>query len=81
MKTPRKNANPEHKLQVQVRDYLMTALPPSIEWTANAAGVHVSIHTANKMKAACVLAGPAKALASHDHRTAALREGRSFRET
>lgn len=56
-RAPRKNANPEHKLQVQVRQYLMTALPPSIEWTANAAGVRVSIHAAKKMKAAGVRRG------------------------
>lgn len=50
-------AQPEHKLQVAVREFLMIALPPSIEWTANAAGVHVTMQTANKMKAAGVRRG------------------------
>lgn len=50
-------AQPEHKLQVSVREYLMIALPPSVEWTANAAGVHVTMQTANKMKAAGVRRG------------------------
>jgi len=52
-----KRAQPEHKLQVQVRQYLMWCLPPSIEWTANAAGVFVSPTVANKMKAAGVRRG------------------------
>lgn len=50
-------AQPEHKLQVAVREFLMVALPPTIEWTANAAGVHVTMNTANKMKAAGVRRG------------------------
>lgn len=49
--------NPEHHLQVTVRSFLVLALPPTIEWTANAAGVHVHIQTANKMKAAGVRRG------------------------
>lgn len=31
--------NPEHRLQRGVREYLVIALPDTIEWTANAAGV------------------------------------------
>jgi hypothetical protein len=55
--TRARRANPEHKLQVSVREFLVWCLPPSVEWTANAAGVHVSPQTANKMKAAGVRRG------------------------
>lgn len=59
MKSPRsaKRANPEHKLQVEICRYLAVALPPSIIFTADAAGVPVSIFTASKMKAAGVRRG------------------------
>jgi len=50
-------AQPELRLQISVKQFLTVALPPSIEWTANAAGVHVTMHTANKMKASGVRRG------------------------
>lgn len=53
----RKNEDPEHQFQVQVVGYLRFALPPEYVWTANAAGVRVSMHVAVKMKAAGVRRG------------------------
>ena len=53
----RKNEDPEHQFQVQVVGYLRYALPPEHVWTANAAGVRVSMHVAVKMKAAGVRRG------------------------
>lgn len=52
-----KRNNPEHALQCAVRQFLNLALPPAIDWTANAAGVPVHIRTANMMKAAGVRRG------------------------
>lgn len=57
MRTPRKNANPEHKLQVEIRRYLECVLPNSIEWTANGAGQALTIYAANKAKASGVRRG------------------------
>ena len=51
------NAQPELRLQISVKQYLTVALPPDIEWTANAAGVRVAMATANKMKASGVRRG------------------------
>ena len=50
-------AQPEHKLQVSVAQMLTFGLPPSIWWTANAAGVRVLPGVAGKMKAAGVRRG------------------------
>ena len=51
------NASPEHALQVAIVSYLKHALPPGYLWTADAAGVRVSMHVASKMKAAGVRRG------------------------
>ena len=53
----RKNDDPEYRFQVQVTTYLKFALPEDYWWTANAAGVRVSMQTAKKMKAAGVRRG------------------------
>ena len=50
-------ANPEHQLQVRVKHYLDVALPPSIEWTASAVGVNLTMQSATKLKAAGVRRG------------------------
>ena len=50
-------AQPEHKLQVSVAQMLTFGLPPSIWWTANAAGVRVLPGVAKKMKASGVRRG------------------------
>lgn len=52
-----RRAAPEHKLQMTVKQYLVICLPPSIEWTANAAGVRVMPAVAAKMKATGVRRG------------------------
>lgn len=54
--------NPEHKLQVSVRNFLTYCLPlpgspDYVEWTANAAGVYVSPMVAGRMKASGVRRG------------------------
>lgn len=56
-KPARKNGNPEHKLQVSVKQYLEVALPRSIEWTANGAGQALSMYAAGKAKASGVRKG------------------------
>ena len=56
-RTGRKNADPEHQLQVAVVQYLTFALPADYLWTADAAGVRVGMQTAVKMKAAGVRRG------------------------
>lgn len=53
----RKNDDPEHRLQVAVAEYLKWSMPDDWDWTANAAGVRVSMQTATKMKAAGVRRG------------------------
>lgn len=50
-------AQPEFLLQKSIREYLVVALGPEVEWTANAAGVRVTTQTANKMKGAGVRRG------------------------
>lgn len=50
-------AQPEHKLQMQVKRYLIYCLPATYEWTASAAGVRVTEAVAIKMKAAGVRRG------------------------
>jgi hypothetical protein len=50
-------AQPELKLQIAVKQFLTYCLPANVEWTANAAGVPVTMHTANKMKASGVRRG------------------------
>jgi hypothetical protein len=44
-------ANPEHKLQVSVKQYLDVALPPQIEWTSSLAGAHLGLSQRAKAKA------------------------------
>lgn len=59
-RSPRKsttNENPEHQFQVSVAEALLWALPDDHPFTANAAGVRVSMHVAVKMKAAGVKRG------------------------
>lgn len=51
------NDNPEHQLQMLVVRYLDAALPADHKFTANAAGVRVSMHVATLMKAAGVRRG------------------------
>lgn len=51
------NAQPEHKLQVAVRQYLTLCLPPSVEWTASMAGANLSMSARTKAKAAGVRRG------------------------
>lgn len=53
----RQNDDPEHRFQVSVIRYLQYALPPEYLFTANAAGVRVSMNVAVKMKAAGVRRG------------------------
>jgi hypothetical protein len=48
--TPRRS-NPEHKLQVAVRQYLLVALPPTVEWTSSLAGAYLSPSQRMKAKA------------------------------
>lgn len=50
-------ANPEHKLQCAVREYLEYALPPSIYWTASLTGTFLSPNARSKAKAAGVRRG------------------------
>lgn len=50
-------ANPEHKLQVAVREYLEYALPKSMYWTASLTGTHLSMQARAKAKAAGVRRG------------------------
>jgi hypothetical protein len=54
---PRKNGNPEHRLQVSIREYLTVALPTTIEWTANGAGQKMTMFAATKAKSAGVRRG------------------------
>jgi hypothetical protein len=49
--------NPEHQLQVSIRQYLELALPPSILWTASLTGVNLSMRARTKAKAAGVKRG------------------------
>jgi hypothetical protein len=49
--------NPEARLQIEVKQYLVVALPPSILWTASMAGVHVHIRTATRAKSMGVQRG------------------------
>lgn len=53
----KKRANPEMRLQIDIKQYLVVALPPEIEWTASAAGVPVHVRTATQMKSAGVRRG------------------------
>lgn len=50
-------AQPERRLQISVKEYLGWCLPPSIEWTASAAGARLSQRAANTMKATGVRRG------------------------
>lgn len=52
-----KHEDSEHQFQVEVAAALVWALPDDYLWTANAAGVRVSMHVATKMKAAGVRRG------------------------
>lgn len=56
-----KRAAPEHRLQMQVKQFLTYCLPlpgpDYVEWTASAAGVRVSPTVAVKMKASGVRRG------------------------
>lgn len=51
------NDDPEHRFQCEVVEALTWAVPDDYKWTANAAGVRVSMHVAKKMKAAGVRRG------------------------
>jgi hypothetical protein len=53
----RKRANPEHRFQVQVRQFLLWALPGDVEWTASLTGVPLSMKSRVKAKAAGVRRG------------------------
>lgn len=44
-------SNPEHALQVSVKQFLILALPPQIEWTSSLAGAHLGPAQRSKMKA------------------------------
>lgn len=74
-KPKKKNGEPEHDLQVAVCKWLAEMQDLGLlhcrDWTANAAGVRVSIHVARKMKAAGVRRGwPDLQFALLDGRTA-----------
>lgn len=50
-------ANPEHRLQVEVRRFLEFALPASIYWTSSLTGASLSMNARLKAKAAGVRRG------------------------
>jgi hypothetical protein len=53
----RKNASPEHMLQMAVKEYLTYALPSEAAWTASAVGVNLTMFAAQKLKSAGVRRG------------------------
>ena len=55
MRKPR--ANPEARLQIDVKQYLTLCLPDDIKWTASLTGTHLSIRAATRAKAMGVRRG------------------------
>lgn len=61
--------NPEHALQVTVKQYFVMCLPSDVEWSSTLNGVYLGPSQRSKMKASGLRPGPLDIFLIHNRRT------------